>query len=86
MLETTPKPSHPTEIPLADLPLNHEGTVTHISAGHRATQRLSGMGIIPGTKIQIISQAPFRGPLQISIRGTRLAIGRGLAYKIMVHK
>jgi len=69
---------------LADLPLQKKGKVIHISAGFRATQRLSGMGITPGTIIEKLSSAPFQGPVQISLRGTRLAIGRGLANKILV--
>ncbi|UYP47835.1 hypothetical protein NEF87_004120 [Candidatus Lokiarchaeum ossiferum] len=72
------------EIPLSDLPLNVKAKVSHIFAGIRATQRLSGMGITPGTVIEKISAAPFRGPVQISLRGTRLAIGRGLAAKILI--
>ena len=59
--------------------------VAHIRAGFKATQRLSGMGITPGTEIQVLSQAPFRGPIQILVRGTRLAIGYGLAMKIFVN-
>lgn len=72
------------EISLSDLPIQVKAKVTHIFAGMRATQRLSGMGITPGTVIEKISAAPFRGPVQIAIRGTRLAIGRGLANKILI--
>jgi Fe2+ transport system protein FeoA len=43
------------------------------------------MGITPGAEIIILSQAPFQGPIQIGLRGTRLAIGRGLANKIHIH-
>jgi ferrous iron transport protein A len=56
--------------------------VNHINAGFSATQRLTGLGITPGTEITMISSAPFGGPIQITIRGTKLAIGRGLARKI----
>ncbi len=69
---------------MSDLPLQGKGKVIHISAGFRATQRLSGMGITPGTIIEKLSSAPFQGPIQIALRGTRLAIGRGLANKIII--
>jgi ferrous iron transport protein A len=74
------------EMSLVDLALNQKGIVKHVNAGFRATQRLSGMGITPGTEIEVISQAPFRGPIQITVRGTRLAIGQGLAKKILIKK
>jgi len=59
-------------------------TVIHVDAGIKATQRLSGLGIVPGTPIRVISEAPFHGPLQIEVRGTRLVLGQGLAEKIQV--
>ncbi|QEE15814.2 ferrous iron transport protein A [Promethearchaeum syntrophicum] len=74
-----------SEIPINNIPLDTIVTVSHIRAGLKATQRLSGMGITPGVQIKVISQAPFRGPIQIIVRGTRLAIGAGLAMKIFVY-
>ena len=70
------------EISLENLIKDQTGIVEHIHAGFRATQRLTGLGITPGTEITMISSAPFGGPIQIMIRGTKLAIGRGLARKI----
>ena len=67
---------------LENLTKNQTGIVDYINAGFRATQRLTGLGITPGTKITMISSAPFGGPIQIALRGTKLAIGRGLARKI----
>ena len=71
---------------LNDLELNDEATVLQIQAGFRATQRLSGMGITPGVIIKKISQAPFHGPIQILVRGSRLALGQGLAHKIFLQR
>ncbi len=71
-------------IALTDLQMNVTGIVHKIDAGIKATQRLSGLGITPGIKITKLSAAPFHGPVQIQIRGTRLAIGQGLAAKIIV--
>ena len=74
-----------TEITLINIPFDTNVIVAHIRAGFKATQRLSGMGITPGIQIKVLSQAPFRGPIQILVRGTRLAIGYGLAMKIFVN-
>ena len=44
--------------------------------------RLEDMGLTPGTKVTIIKSAPFRGPVELLVRGARLAIGRGMAERI----
>jgi Fe2+ transport system protein FeoA len=70
--------------PLSQAAMNKKLIVSHIAAGFNATKRLSELGIFPGTEIFIRSQAPFAGPLQIEVRGTRIALGRGLSEKIYV--
>lgn len=47
-------------------------------------KRLEDMGLTPGTRVTVVKSAPFRGPIEIRVRGSRLAIGRGMARKIMV--
>jgi Fe2+ transport system protein FeoA len=50
----------------------------------RFAKRLSDLGLTPGTKVTVIKSAPFHGPLEVSVRGSRLAIGRGMASRILV--
>ena len=50
----------------------------------RFTKRLSDMGLTPGTKVTVVKSAPFNGPLEVYVRGSRLAIGRGMASRILV--
>ena len=47
-------------------------------------KRLEDMGATPGTEITVINSAPFHGPVEIRLRGYRLAIGRGMAKRILV--
>ncbi len=47
-------------------------------------KRLSDLGLTPGTNIIVIKSAPFNGPLEVCVRGSRLAIGRGMASRIFV--
>jgi len=47
-------------------------------------KRLEDMGLTPGTKITVVKSAPFHGPLEVQVRGSRLAIGRGMAERIFV--
>jgi DtxR family Mn-dependent transcriptional regulator len=60
------------------------GKISFIRGGHRALQRLSDMGLTPGTEITVVKSAPFHGPLEILVRGSRLAVGRGMTEIIFV--
>jgi Fe2+ transport system protein FeoA len=50
----------------------------------RFSKRLNDLGLTPGTKVTVVKSAPFNGPLEVSVRGSRLAIGRGMANRILV--
>ena len=69
---------------LATIPINTEAEIVRINAGFRATQRLSDLGLVPGTRVKVVGEAPFHGPLRLVVRGTQLALGRGLAEKVIV--
>lgn len=56
--------------------------VQKISAGCNATRRLYEMGLNTGTTMKIIKNDI--GPIIISLCGNKIAIGRGLADKILV--
>ncbi len=58
--------------------------VLRVNAGHYAKRRLANLGILPGVSIIKRKAAPFRGPIEITVKGTLLVIGRGLAAKIIV--
>jgi len=58
--------------------------ILRVNAGHNAKRRLANLGIIPGVKIIKKKAAPFRGPIEITVKGSSLVIGRGLATKIFV--
>jgi Fe2+ transport system protein FeoA len=56
--------------------------VVRIDAGRRLAQRLMELGLTPGVIVQVVHVNG--GPMLIAVRGARLAIGRGMAEKIMV--
>jgi len=47
-------------------------------------KRLEDMGLTPGTRVKVVKSAPFHGPLEVYVRGSRLALGRGMAERIFV--
>jgi len=82
------------EVPLTTLRDGETGIVTSIRAGHGRgrgrgwgfEKRLMDMGLTPGTKVTVVKSAPFHGPLEVLVRGSRLALGRGMADRIFVEK
>lgn len=82
------KESDKTGIPLTALREGKSGIVVSVKSGYGKAwglkKRLMDMGITPGTKITVVKSAPFHGPLEVMVRGYRLAIGRGMAEKIFV--
>ena len=60
-------------------------TVSEIRAGRGLQKRLADMGMTPGVQVRVINaQAP--GPVLIDLRGSRIALGHGIAQKIAVKK
>ena len=71
------------EIPLTMASSCETITVTGFRAGSGLQRRLADMGFTQGVQIKIISSEP-RGPMLIELRGSRLALGRGVAQHILV--
>jgi Fe2+ transport system protein FeoA len=57
--------------------------VVRIDAGRGLCERLTAMGLVPGECIEVINVGG-RGPMIISVKGSRIILGRGMALKIMV--
>jgi len=58
--------------------------VVDIYGGWGIRQRLGCLGIHPGDIITVKKSAIMRGPILISIHGNQVALGRGIAKKILV--
>jgi DtxR family Mn-dependent transcriptional regulator len=71
-------------VAISHLKNGEHGRVSFIRGGHKVLQRLCDMGLTPGTEITVVKSAPFHGPLEILVRGSRLALGRGMAEIIFV--
>ena len=69
---------------LTDCKKGEETRVIRVNAGFQSKRRLANLGIVPGTMIKKKREAPFHGPVEIIVKGSTLAIGRGLASRILV--
>ena len=58
--------------------------ISGIDGGHEVRARLATMGLLPGAVLSVLNRGPLGGPLLIEIDGTRIALGRGVARKVLV--
>jgi len=59
--------------------------IIKIDGGYRLNSRLCAMGFIPG-EIFYVSSASRGGPLCVVVKGTKFAIGRGMAKRIQIRE
>ncbi len=70
-------------MPLSMVQSGESVQVAAIRAGWGLQRRLADMGLTPGVRVKVIN-SQGRGPVVLDIRGSRLALGHGIAHKIMV--
>lgn len=69
--------------PLAMTRTGETVRVAGVEAGRRLQARLSSMGLLPGTVLRVVTN-DFPGPFIVAVGETRLALGRGMAQRILV--
>ncbi|MFC1916292.1 ferrous iron transport protein A [Chloroflexota bacterium] len=60
------------------------GKVVEFQGGHGMANRLNALGIRPGKKVTKVSSMLMRGPITIRSGNARIAIGFGMAKRIIV--
>ncbi len=70
-------------IPLNLINPGEKVKIIKIIGGRNIHKRLSDMGFLSGTVIEVISNVGF-GPLIVSKNGVKLGLGFGMAHKIFV--
>jgi Fe2+ transport system protein FeoA len=69
-------------LPLTSARCGQPVVLVQISGGHRVAHRLAELGLTPGVELEVLQNQG--GPILLAVRSTRLAIGRGVANKVMV--
>jgi len=68
---------------LVDVKSGDNAEVTKILSGNELIKRLAAMGIVEGSMVAVISNSG-KGPILIESDGKSVAIGQGMAEKIVV--
>lgn len=71
------------EVPLTEVPEGSRVVVVGIACcGAGMRRRLLEMGFAPGSEVEVVRNS--RGPVVVKVRGVTVALGRGLAARVLV--
>jgi len=69
--------------PLSQISNGERVSLVSIDAGHGLKTRLAAMGLLPGVEIAVVNNS-HPGPFVVSVKNTKMILGRGMADKIIV--
>lgn len=71
--------------PLAELKPGEHGLLVDIGSHRMFSSRMTSLGFTPGVDVEMTFNYGF-GPLVVTVRGTRVALGRREAKKALVQR
>jgi len=75
------KKKHRGAIPLSTLSQGEKAVIVSFSGGANLKKKLSDMGLLTEEPVEVLSKS---GPVILGVKGSRIAIGKGIAQKIFV--
>ena len=72
-------------LPLVLAKVGEKVRVVSIAAKHEIQSYLANLGLLPDVEVQVLNRSRT-GPLLVLVKGSRLALGRGLGRQIMVEE
>ena len=69
--------------PLSEVTEGQTVNIIRIDGGRDLRSRLTTMGLLPKTRIKVVRNGKS-GPFVISVKNSKMALGRGVVDKIMV--
>ncbi len=70
---------------LCKLAAGEQGHIRRIGGGHTFTTRMATFGFTPGAQVEML-QNYGQGPVIVKVRGSRVALGRQEARRILVER
>lgn len=78
-------PENKSQLLLSEIDAGDHATILAFQGGRAVVNRLASLGFTPGAQVDM-SQNYGRGPLIVTVRGMRVALGRGEAANIVVSR
>jgi ferrous iron transport protein A len=70
--------------PLSELPAGAKGKIIKIDLPDRFSERLYGLGFVPGEQVEVVRKAPLGDPTVYRIKGTEITLRDSQASEIYV--
>ena len=70
-------------VPLSTVKAGQKVKLISINAGQGLKNKLAVMGLLPNIEILVVNNS-HPGPFIISVKGSKIMLGRGMAHKILV--
>ena len=71
-------------IAISNLKEGKQGKISFVRGEHKTLQRLLDMGLTPGSHVKILRVAPMSGPIEIGVRGSKIALGQDIASNVFI--
>jgi ferrous iron transport protein A len=71
---------------LIEAPYDKELRILSIEGGERVACKLRQLGLMPGEILKVTRAAPLGGPILIEAQGRMIALGRGIAARIIIEE
>ncbi len=71
---------------LLDIKKGDWARVLRLDGGTGLEDKLTQHGLYPGDCVRVLRAAPMGGPLLVDVHGREIALGRGIAKKILVEE
>ncbi|MFA4984618.1 MAG: FeoA family protein [Candidatus Omnitrophota bacterium] len=72
------------KISLVQMKENQKGKVAEVLGGSSLQHRMMSLGVYPGSNITKLSHFALRGPVAVKVGRAVLALGHGMASKVIV--
>lgn len=82
-MEIKNQKSQKKPLPLSMVKTGEKVRLVYINAGQNLNNRLTAMGLLPNVEITVVSNT-HPGPFVISVKDSKMILGRGMAHKIIV--
>lgn len=69
---------------LETVPNAGRAEVVRVGGGRRAICQLAQLGIAVGAQLHVCGSAPWGGPILVEVNRSTVAVGRGMARKVVV--
>lgn len=69
---------------MSELEIGKDANVVAVHGQTAVSKRLMEMGVVPGVAVKVIKSAPFGDPIEVRVRGYKLAVRKNEAQAVEV--